>query len=89
MLLALQEGNMELSAPIFSDNGKIAEYVYLKFVHDICFAISYHAKDKRTFRSYYPLVEVFPSLAKSDKVDWIEILSMRGKQMCMTGGLGT
>lgn len=87
--LAFQEGNMEMSVPIFSDDGKVAEFVYLKYVHDICFILYYRTRDMRTFRSYHPLCDVLVSDIKPDEVDWIEILTMRGKQMCMTGGLGT
>ena len=90
--LSVQEGNMEIGIPIFQEDGKVAEIVYLKFVHDICFLVSYRAREKRTYRSYYPVDDVIMDLIRGNKpenCDWIEILTMRGKQMCMTGGLGT
>ena len=59
--LAFQEGNMEMAIPLYSEDGKIAETVYLKYVKNVCFICSYKAREQRTFRSYYPFHEVLLS----------------------------
>lgn len=78
------EGNMEISAPIFQEDGgdvKISDRLYMKelpgekvyFCYEDC-------NNKRTFRTYYDLDDVWWS-KKEKEIPWIEIFSMRGKSL--------
>ena len=91
--LAFQKGNMEMKISIFCEDGMIAEQDYLNYAAGnrcYLFFCRLTGPVARTFRSYHPMeAELAPYLLFDEPkdIDWIEIPTLKGKQVCMTGGL--
>lgn len=71
--------NMEASLPIFSDDGKIAEWEYAKEIQGRVYWCYHSCREMRTFRSYYDLDQADKWMGKEIPV--MEIFEMRGKQL--------
>lgn len=90
--IAFLENNMEMAVMIYDSKGKIVEKCYLNYgAGNRCYLFRQvsSGKHERTYRSYLPAeVELVPYLLfdRPKDIDWIEIPTLTGKQVTMTGG---
>lgn len=90
--LAFQKGNMEMGIHIFTEDGGIAEKCYLNYgAGNRCYFFRQVSTGKyeRTYRSYHPAEEKMVPYIMFEKpidIDWMEIPTLKGRQVLATGG---
>lgn len=89
--LAFVQNNMEWFILIYGEDGKIVDRCFMSYAagnYVYLFHTTTSGKYERTYRSYHPVEKLVSYIVGKDAdVDWLEIPTMKGKQVCMTGGM--